>query len=442
MSFSSAWNGALLGKYVLLFVVPFVGLVKLVSNLYIADAAPARGSRKKVVILGGGYAGTTVAKALDKKFDVTVVDRQNHMTQMLGILRAIADRKCAPLTLIPYDKLLQDGVVVQAEITAISETQVTISTTPSGKSRALPFDFLVVATGANWAFPGKPSSPDALEALGELEECGNDVAKSTSVAIIGGGAVGLELACEIKFHHPQKKVTLIHSRQQLIGPGLSGKFHTKLADKLQRLGVEVLLNERVQMPAELSGRRYYAGPRIAVRTESGKEVGADLVFRCTGTTAARSHLGFFESLGCLDQAGRIRVNEHLQVQGFSNIFAIGDCCNTPEQKLASHAMKHAAAVAANIAALGKGAAKPPKKYAPQKGVGVVIPIGTKDGIAEMQGMGLPTFLIVLLMSKDLMAARIWKELGHAGVSASSPDAALLSAANRASAATAKAYAPR
>ena len=71
------------------------------------------------------------------------------------------------------------------------------------------------------------------------------------------------------------------------------------------------------------------------------------------------------------------------MEGLTNVFAVGDVTNTPEQKLAFLAKKHAAVAAANIAALARGAAAPPKKYAPQTANGALIPIGEKDGVAQV-----------------------------------------------------------
>lgn len=50
----------------------------------------------------------------------------------------------------------------------------------------------------------------------------------------------------------------------------------------------------------------------------------------------------------IDEAGRIKVNSFLQVEGLTNIYAVGDCCNTKEDKMAAFAGKHGETVAANL----------------------------------------------------------------------------------------------
>ena len=65
-----------------------------------------------------------------------------------------------------------------------------------------------------------------------------------------------------------------------------------------------------------------------------------------------------------DPRNRIRVTPDLMVEGFSNVYAIGDCCNTEEEKMAPHAETHAECVVENIARAANGLK--PKKYVPSK----------------------------------------------------------------------------
>lgn len=53
--------------------------------------------------------------------------------------------------------------------------------------------------------------------------------------------------------------------------------------------------------------------------------------------------------GCMADNGALKVNDHLQVEGFSNVFAVGDCANVNEPKMAYHAGLHAAVAVSNIA---------------------------------------------------------------------------------------------
>lgn len=73
------------------------------------------------------------------------------------------------------------------------------------------------------------------------------VAKSNKIVVIGGGPVGVELVGELASDFPDKKVTLMHNREQILDDRLSRKFVKKIQDGMKALKVETVLGERVDM---------------------------------------------------------------------------------------------------------------------------------------------------------------------------------------------------
>lgn len=73
------------------------------------------------------------------------------------------------------------------------------------------------------------------------------MAKSERIVVIGGGAVGVELVGELATDYPNKKVTLMHNREQILGDRLSQKLIKKIQDGLKALKVETVLGERVDL---------------------------------------------------------------------------------------------------------------------------------------------------------------------------------------------------
>ena len=103
---------------------------------------------------------------------------------------------------------------------------------------------------------------------------------------------------------------------------------------------------------------------------------------------------------------RVKVDSALQVEGLKNVFAIGDCCNTPEEKMAAYAQRHGEHVAKNIVDQVKKGKTEMKPYS-KPFTGMIITVGKDAGVGVMQGWNLPSFACAYLKSKDLFSSRYW-----------------------------------
>ena len=83
--------------------------------------------------------------------------------------------------------------------------------------------------------------------------------KSNKIVVIGGGPVGVELVGELATDYPDKKVILMHNREQILDERLSQKFIKKIQDGLKALKVETILGERVDMD-DLNVSSYTSNP--------------------------------------------------------------------------------------------------------------------------------------------------------------------------------------
>src|SRR5690554_6942572 len=116
-----------------------------------SDVAPATPSapsdaprEPRVVVVGGGYAGATVARALDDVADVTVVEPKDHFVHAVAALRATVDEAWEDKVFHSYDKLLTRGRVIHDTARVVTPTQVKLSPVT-----ALDADYLVLATGTS-----------------------------------------------------------------------------------------------------------------------------------------------------------------------------------------------------------------------------------------------------------------------------------------------------
>jgi NADH dehydrogenase len=304
-------------------------------------------TKPKVVIIGGGFAGLTAARHLRKAdVEVTLVDRTNHHL-FQPLLYQVATAVLAPSDITsPIRWLLRkqtNTTVVMAEVDAINPEK-RIVFADMGRL-ALPYDYLIIASGARHAYfghdewepmaPGLKSLEDALKvrhrfliAFEEAEKASDaeEREKWLRFVVVGGGPTGVELAGilpDIAHHSMLHDFRNFDPRDTKIlllegGPRLLTAFEPDLAARalrdLQGLGVEVHLNAvvtRIEKDAV-----YVGDERIPTRT----------VLWAAGNQASP----LARSLDApLDRAGRVLVEPDLSVPGAPHIFVAGDLAAAP-----------------------------------------------------------------------------------------------------------------
>src|SRR5262245_15677393 len=109
-----------------------------------------------VVIVGGGYGGITVAKALDEVTDVVLVEPRDEFVHNVGTLRAVVDPTWIDRLFVPYDGLLTRGEVRHDRAVAVRPGAVDLS------SGTLSADYIVLATGSSHRYPAKVDTVDSV----------------------------------------------------------------------------------------------------------------------------------------------------------------------------------------------------------------------------------------------------------------------------------------
>jgi len=368
-----------------------------------------------VLIVGGGYAGVAAAKDLDADFNVVLIDRKDYFLHNIGALRALTDPDYTSSIMIPYNKLLKNGHIIQAEVRTISPTHESKCGFEVQIDDIEPIrpDYLIIATGTSYAFPSKVASSLAIEAPSFYQAGRDALTRARNVTIVGGGPVGVELAGEIKAKFPKHQVTLVHPRPLLLDPSpLSDKFKEKTATALRKVGVQLLLDQRLLLEQDLevtramSMDRYLAGSRTLV-TDKGSIIDTDLLFFCTG--ARVNNASYEANLDDRCVNGRLQVNDHLQVQGTTAVFAIGDCSNADVQ-LAFVGGKQGELAAKNIRALDSNT----ELHAYVKLPPVMsLPVGPRYGNTQLpNGLVLGGFFTRNIKGKTLFAPQNWKLLNQ------------------------------
>jgi NADH dehydrogenase len=295
----------------------------------------------RVIILGAGFGGLEAARALARaRCEVTLVDRHNHHL-FQPLLYQVATAALSPGDIAwPIRAIFRrqrNVTVVMAEVTDIDTAGQMIH---AGDDLTIPYDVLVLATGAthsyfgrdDWApvAPGLKTIEDATDIRrrllmaferAEVTEDADERRRLLTFVVIGGGPTGVELAgamVELARHAmPQdfRRIDPAAARVLLIeaGPRLLPTFPEELGQvartSLERMGVQVLTSMRV---TECSEAAVVCGPEKIV---AGTIVWAAGVV----ASAAGAWIGAKR-----DRAGRILVGPDLTVPGNSSIFAIGD----------------------------------------------------------------------------------------------------------------------
>jgi len=361
----------------------------------------------QVVIVGGGFAGLYAAKTLARSpVDVLVLDRRNHHV-FQPLLYEVATAGLGAIEIAePIRRILRrqtNTTVLLAEVETIhAESQHLVTR----DGRMIPYDYLVVATGAvdsyfghpDWRrfAPGLKSLDDAMEirhrilvAFERAELTDNPAEREAlqTFVIIGGGPTGAELAGAVaelarhtlvdEFRRSQTRdarILLVEGSDRILS-SYPPRLSRKACRQLGHLGVDVLTNSIVT-DIDASGV-----------TIADERIPAMTVLWAAGVRA--SPLG--KSIGApLDRAGRVRVEPDLTVPEHPEIFVVGDLAAIDDVPgVAPAAIQMGRHAARNIIASLEGTERRPFKYSDR---GSMATLGRSSAIAVIRGIRLSGFL--------------------------------------------------
>ncbi|XP_033637576.1 apoptosis-inducing factor 2-like [Asterias rubens] len=356
---------------------------------------------KRVVIIGGGYGGVAVANKLLGKCQLTLIDPKEALHHCIAALRACTEDGLSEKTFIPYEPTFGEsfkrGTVVSIDV---KSKKVLLS---GGES--IFYDYLIIATGSQGPFPGNVEGGEDTDVyVAQYIAMLQKVKSASEIVVIGGGAVGLEMAGEIATDFPHKSVTVVHSRDYLVeGVELRPKFREGVRKQLAAKGVKLVLGEKVtnidDIPRDGSSK-------CTLKTNKGTEIEADLAIVCIGQPCNSS--AYATSLETnTTERGYLRVNDHLQVEGFTDVFALGDCSESGSPKMAYVAGQQGELVAANILSIAGG--KRLKKWK-KPGPMMVLPIGRDGGMFQAGPVVLGSFFARKIKSEHLFLPKFWGEM--------------------------------
>jgi NADH dehydrogenase FAD-containing subunit len=359
---------------------------------------------RTVAVVGGGYGGAAVAKALESEADVVLIDLRDAFVNAAGSLRALTQPDWAGNMFFPFATLLTRGTVIRDRAVSVDPRGVTLAS-----GQRVEADYLVLATGSSYAYPAKPDADSISQALDDLRQTHKELADAGRVLILGAGPVGLELAGEIKEVWPDKHVTIVDPAEQLL-PGFRPDMREDLHRQLDELGIQLRLGTGLTAPAATEAGR--AGT-FTVTTTGGDEITADIWFRAYGVRTNSDYL-VDGRLTTLTAQGQVPVTESLNVGGHAHVYAIGDVTDVAEAKMAGYAMQHAEVVAQNITAQLRGE-QPTATYQPLPHPMILLPLGPRGGVGQLPSPDgpfvAPTAMVSEYKGADLFTGRFIGQFG-------------------------------
>jgi NADH:ubiquinone reductase (H+-translocating) len=363
--------------------------------------------KKRIVIVGCGFAGLTLGKRLKSSgYQVVILDKHNyHQFPPLFYQVASAGLEESSI-LFPLRKIFQhykDYHIRKVEVESV-DTANNLLITSAGE---INYDYLVLAHGATNAYFGSAQMPKysrGMKTIAEVLDLRNSLLMNfenaltaqnaeerdmlMTIVIIGGGPSGVEIAGALsemnkyvlskdypEFKEIRAKIFLIEAVDRVLS-SMSQKSSEKARSFLEKMGVHVLTNTKASGCDEKT-----------VFLDSGKSIRTGMIIWTAGIAGNRT-----EGLksDCFSRNGRIIVDSYNRVSGYPNIFALGDIALQTEEKypnghpqVAQVAIQQAQLLAEN---LGRMRSNKPLKEFKYKDLGTMATVGRHLAVVELPSL--------------------------------------------------------
>jgi len=379
-------------------------------------------SKKKIVILGGGFSGVYTALGLEKHFkpqeaSITLVNSENYFVYKPLLPEVISGAVGLTDVVSPIRRLCPRTNLVLRDVENVDLEKQVVTCSRGFKARHLEieYDYLVLALGAKTLFSiipglvehglpfGNLADAVALRnrvirclAEAEIETDPEAKKKLLTFVIAGGGFSGVEVAALVNDFtrdalknysnmSPQAiRVVLVQSGKRIL-PEVEEGLAVFAQDLLRKRGMEIILGDR--LAAASSEKAIF---------KSGMEIPT----RCVVSTVPSTVPDVLEKLDCEKERGRPLTTPHLELSGQEGkVWALGDCAwiTLPNgdrvPPTAQHATREGACVADNIAAHAKGGTPRVFDFG---GLGKMGSLGHHSAVAEVMGVKLSGFIAWVL----------------------------------------------
>ena len=367
--------------------------------------------KTRVIIVGGGFGGLTLAGYLNRRVardvEVVVISSENHMV-FTPMLAEVAGRSLSGFDVVaPGRQIAPRATWLTASVTSVDLKKNEVEyNRPDGTIATLPYTHLILTCGSEVnldVVPGMAAHAYTLRSEGDAMVLGNEVIgrfeqaavepeederqRLLTVVVVGGGFTGVEagghlfdLMRDIQSLYPQLKghqprIVLLQRGPKIVPEFQHASLSAFALRKLLKNGVDVRLNTEVK---EVTARY--------VRLGSGEQIETGLTVCSVGTAP----VALIKKIGLPLERGRLKTEPDMRVTGTANVWAFGDCAAVPNAwnreispPTAQFALRQAKQLAANLVRVLRGEATTPFHFHPQ---GLLATIGQHNGVAEIYGL--------------------------------------------------------
>lgn len=370
--------------------------------------------QKKILILGGGFAGISVLQQLQKIFKnnknvkISLVNEDNFFL-FTPMLPEIASGIIHPSDIsIPLRMFCKNEKFYQAKVSSIDmkNNLVAITRTFDGKVKVLDYNYLVIALGSATNYFGNKrieknsftmkTIQDAIAIkshvihmmeIADQEDDKTIQEKLMTFVVVGGGFAGVETIGEMNdfvresarhfyrnIDQNSIKMVLVSAKDGIL-PELDPDIAKKATESLQKSGIRIIPNTKA---VDAGDDFVFLG--------NGESIPCSTMIWTAGVTID----SVVSSLDCEHNAGKVVVDSHLRTPKYENVFVLGDCAAITDTKTgniypptAQHALRESRVVSHNLRAAITGRGQDKEFNYESKGMMAVI--GKRNGIASVFG---------------------------------------------------------
>jgi len=406
----------------------FLGIVEEIRAHLFPRSAPQSGETlQTVVIVGGNFAGLAALWKLlaAGNFQIVLIDQRNYSEYTPGILRLFCEPRLFADLAQPLPSSRRNFTCLQGKVTSLDKDKKILTYVQGSSSKTLAYDYVILATGSTYTAPISPLQQEmTLKGRQQGWNKAHDrLRKATKIIVLGGGAVGVELAAEIVDHYDKaKQVTLLDAQSSLV-PNFPPSVGAYAQKWLESRGVQVRLGQLLSKWTETS-----------CTLQDGTVLEADIVYVCFGSRPNSEMVVSTKSCS-LTQRKNIQVQDTLQVADdkgsrdmSSCIFACGDLASPPSsgEDQAFQAETQGKLAAKNVLTMisssdSKKLCRYPRDVAgiPEMPLLFVLSLGQHDGVLGFNWLTIPgplaaiakfvlEYTKVLDMRGSLLGSLVWK----------------------------------